>query len=153
MLFPISKTPRWVIFLIDIFLSTSSLLIAYFIRFDFQTKKVTLEFWDRSKYSILIFIIIKCLLFFIYKIYQGHIRHTSILDVKRLLLTLGSSTIILFFINFIKARFIDERHLLPTSIIIMEFFISYSLIIGFRYVVKIFYLESINKYLKKKNRS
>ena len=145
MIFPLSKTPRWIIFLIDILLSIISLISSYFIRFDFQIKTVAFEFWEKSSVSIFIFILIKCIVFFLYKIYQGHIRHTSILDVKRLLLTIGTTTLILFLINIIKARFIDERHLLPTSIIIMEFFISYSLIIGFRFVVKIFYLESINK--------
>ncbi len=145
MLFPLSKTPNWIIFLIDILLSIISLISAYFIRFEFQIKTAEFEFWHKSFISILIFILIKCIVFFAFKIYQGHIRHTSILDIKRLLITIGSSTLLLIILNFIKARFIDERHLLPTSIIIMEFFISYSLIIGFRFAVKIFYIESVNK--------
>ncbi len=151
MLFPLSKTPRWIIFLNDILLSIASLIIAYFIRFDFKLKIVFFEFWEKSNNTIYIFIIVKCLVFFLFKIYQGHIRHTSILDIKRLLLTIGSSTILLFILNILKAKFIDEQHLLPTSIIIMEFFISYSLIIGFRFAVKIFYIESIHK-LNKKNK-
>jgi FlaA1/EpsC-like NDP-sugar epimerase len=145
MLFPLSKTPNWIIFLIDILLSIISLISAYFIRFEFQIKTIEFELLHKSFISVLIFIIIKCIVFFVFKIYQGHIRHTSILDIKRLLITIGTSTLMLIILNFIKARFIDERHLLPTSIIIMEFFISYSLIIGFRFAVKIFYIESINK--------
>ncbi len=145
MIFPISKTPRWIIFSIDILLSVLSLLFAYFIRFEFNVKKIEFEFWDKSKLYIGIFILVKCIVFYVFKIYQGHIRHTSITDVKRLLLTIGTSSILFFIINVLKANWIDDQHLFPTSILIMEFFISYSLIIGFRFLVKIFYLESIHK--------
>jgi FlaA1/EpsC-like NDP-sugar epimerase len=145
MLFPITKTPRWIIFAIDITLSVISLLFAYFIRFDFNIEKVEYEFWGKTSISIGVFILIKCLVFFTFKIHQGHIRHTSINDIKRLLITIGTSSLVLFGINMIRANFIDQQHLLPNSILIMEFFISYSLIIGFRFVVKIFYIESIHK--------
>ena len=145
MLFPITKTPRWIIFAIDITLSVISLLFAYFIRFDFNIEKVEYEFWGKNSISIGVFILIKCLVFFTFKIHQGHIRHTSINDIKRLLITIGTSSLVLFGINMIRANFIDQQHLLPNSILIMEFFISYSLIIGFRFVVKIFYIESIHK--------
>jgi len=145
MLFPVSKTPNWVIFLIDILISIFSLFLAYFIRFEFQIKTVKVELLGKFSFSILIFLLVKLFVFYIYKIYQGHIRHTSILDVKRILFAIGSSTFIFFALNYLRARYIDSIHLLPTSIIIMEFFISYSLIIGFRFSVKIFYIESFNK--------
>ena len=145
MLFPISKTPNWVIFLIDILISIFSLFLAYFIRFEFQIKIIQVVLLNIFTYSIFIFLIVKLFVFYVFKIYQGHIRHTSILDVKRILFSIGTSTFIFFLLNFIRARYIDSIHLLPTSIIIMEFFISYSLIIGFRFGVKIFYIESFNK--------
>lgn len=145
MLFPTSKTPNWVIFLIDIILSTISLILAYCIRFEFHIKAIEMQFFNNSLISVLIFINIKFIVFIVFKIYQGHIRHTSILDVKRLLFTIGASTCILFLLNLIRLIFIDERYFLPISIIIMEFFISCSLIIGFRFAVKIFYLDSIHK--------
>ncbi len=145
MLFPLSKTPNWIIFLIDIILSIIALILAYFIRFEFQLKIIEIEFWHTSYLYLASFILTKCIVFFAFKIHQGHIRHTSILDVKRLLLTIGASTSILFLMNLIRISFIDDRYYLPTSIIIMEFFISYSLIIGFRFAVKIFYIESTHK--------
>ncbi len=145
MLFPLSKTPNWIIFLIDIILSIIALILAYFIRFEFQLKTIEIEFWHTSYLYLASFILTKCIVFFAFKIHQGHIRHTSILDVKRLLLTIGASTSILFLMNLFRISFIDDRYYLPTSIIIMEFFISYSLIIGFRFAVKIFYIESIHK--------
>ena len=145
MLFPISKTPNWVIFLVDILISIFSLFLAYFIRFEFQIKTIEYELLIKSSYSILIFLLVKFFVFYVFKIFQGHIRHTSILDVKRILFTVGTSTFIFFLLNFIRASYLDSLHLLPTSIIIMEFFISYSLLIGFRFSVKIFYIESFNK--------
>ena len=145
MLFPLSKTPNWIIFLIDIILSIIALILAYFIRFEFQLKTIEIEFWHTSYLYLASFILTKCIVFFAFKIHQGHIRHTSILDVKRLLLTIGASTSILFLMNLIRISFMDDRYYLPTSIIIMEFFISYSLIIGFRFAVKIFYIESTHK--------
>jgi FlaA1/EpsC-like NDP-sugar epimerase len=145
MLFPISKTPNWVIFLVDILISIFSLFLAYFIRFEFQIKTIEFELLNKSSFSILIFLLVKFFVFYLFKIFQGHIRHTSILDVKRILFTIGTSTLIFFLLNFFRASYIDSLHLLPTSIIIMEFFISYSLLIGFRFSVKIFYIESFNK--------
>jgi FlaA1/EpsC-like NDP-sugar epimerase len=143
--FPITKTPRWIIFFIDITLSTIALLSAYFIRFDFNILIVKYEFWTKASFNILVFILLKCIIFYLFKIHQGHIRHTSILDVKRLLITIGTSSLSLLLINIVKANFMDGRHLLPTSILIMEFFMSYAFIIGFRFLIKIFYLESIHK--------
>ena len=145
MLFPISKTPNWIIFLIDILLSLFSLFLAYYIRFEFQINIVKVELFNKFKFSILIYLLVKFLVFFLFEIYQGHIRHTSILDVKRILFSVCTSTCIFFISNFIRAGYIDSVHVLPTSIIIMEFFISYSLLIGFRFAVKIFYVESSNK--------
>lgn len=145
MLFPISKTPNWLIFLIDLILSFISLILAYFIRFEFQLKSIENDFLNRSVFSLIVFVAIKFLVFLIFKIYQGHIRHTSILDVKRILLTIVTSTTLFFFINLTRSKFIDNVHLFPTSILIMEFFISCSLIIGYRFAVKIFYIQEINK--------
>ena len=82
MLFPTSKTPNWVIFLIDIILSTISLILAYCIRFEFHIKAIEMHFFNNSLISVLIFINIKFLVFIVFKIYQGHIRHTSILMLK-----------------------------------------------------------------------
>ena len=145
MLLPISKTPNWVIFLIDIIISIFSLFLSYFIRFEFDIKTIQGLLFIKSLFSILIFLFVKLFVFYFFKIYQGHIRHTSILDVKRILFSIGTSTLIFFLINFVRETFIDSIYLFPISIIIMEFFISYSLIIGFRFAVKIFYIESFNK--------
>jgi FlaA1/EpsC-like NDP-sugar epimerase len=142
MIFPKAKTPRWIIFIIDISMSFLSLIASYFIRFENNLDIIKYEFIDKAKLSILIYLIIRVCIFFFFKIYQGLIRYTSLQDIKRLFLAIGTSSLILFILNFFTHFFYNAEHLFPTSILIMEFFISFSLLMGIRFMIKVFYIES-----------
>jgi FlaA1/EpsC-like NDP-sugar epimerase len=142
MIFPKAKTPRWIIFLIDITLSFSSLTLSYFIRFENNLEIIKYEFIEKAKISIVIYLIIRISIFFFFKIYQGLIRFTSLQDIKRLFLAIGTSSLILFAFNFFTNFLFNKEHLFPTSILIMEFFISFSSLMGIRYMIKVFYIET-----------
>lgn len=142
MIFPKAKTPRWIIFLIDITLSFLSLILSYFIRFENNLEIIRYEFIEKAKFSIIIYLIIRVSIFFFFKIYQGLIRFTSLQDIKRLFLAIGTSSMILFAGNFFSNFLLNKEYLFPSSILIMEFFISFSLLMGIRYMIKVFYIES-----------
>ncbi len=145
MLLPKSKTPRWIVFTIDLGLSLTALILAYFIRFEFNLATVRFELLDKAKLAIIIYLCIKAIIFYTLKIHQSLIRYTSLHDIKRLLLAIGYSSLILFVINIFNASYLNKEHLLPTSILIMEFFISFSFLMGIRFTTKVFYIESSQK--------
>ena len=144
MLLPKSNTPRWVIILIDLFLSFIALIFAYLIRFDLKAdKNLIQEEWQILSKSIIIFAGIKLIIFYLFKIHKGLVRHTSTEDLRRISLALATSSLIFALLGIIRYLIVDEYYLFPTSVLIMEFLISVFLLAGSRFAVKLIYLESM----------
>jgi FlaA1/EpsC-like NDP-sugar epimerase len=143
MLLPKSNTPRWIIILGDIVLSLLALFVAYLIRFDLEAKEELIQSeWDILSKSIGFYIGIKLVVFYLFKIHKGLIRHTSTEDFTRIVkATLVSST--LFGIaGLLKYHYIDGAYLFPTSVLIVELFFSTAFIVGSRFVIKLIHMES-----------
>lgn len=139
---PKIKTPRWVILVSDAIISSIALLISFFIRFDLNFSLLKQEFWDNSLKAYFTYILIKIIVLYIFKIHKGLIRFTSYLDVVRLFYASVSSTIVFFLVSILRYKWIDNQYLLPLSIIIIEFFISFSMLIIFRFGVKLIFIET-----------
>ena len=139
---PKIKTPRWVILISDAMISSIALLVSFFIRFDLNFSLLKQEFWDNSLKAYFAYIIIKILVLFIFKIHKGLIRFTSYLDVVRLFYATATSTTVFFLVSILRYKWIDNQYLLPLSIIIIEFFISFSMLIIFRFGVKLIFIET-----------
>ena len=72
-----TRTPGWFIILLDLFISFVALILAYFIRFDLNTDITIFKTeWNKISESILVFFILKFLVFFVFKIHKGLIRNT-----------------------------------------------------------------------------
>ena len=144
MLLPKNNTPRWIIILIDLFLSLSGLFFAYLIRFDLKADTALIkQEWAILSKSILVFLLVKFVVFHRFKIHKGLVRHTSTEDLRRIFFaSIISSTIFLIF-GFMRNTFIDGFYLFPMSVLMMEFLASFIFISGLRFGVKLFYLESI----------
>ena len=143
MLLPKSNTPRWIIIFGDIVLSLTALFVAYLIRFDLEAKEELIQSeWSILSKSIWLYIGIKLVVFYLFKIHKGLIRHTSIEDFTRIVkATLVSST--LFGIaGLVKYYYIDGVYLFPTSVLIVELFFSTAFIVGSRFVIKLIHMES-----------
>ena len=83
MFLPKNNTPRWIIIVIDLFLSLFGLIFAYLIRFDLKADFTLIkEEWAILSKSILIFLLIKFLVFYFLKIHKGLVRHTSTEDLR-----------------------------------------------------------------------
>src|SRR5690554_5971305 len=147
------NTPRWIVMLLDVFIAILSLTLAYFIRFDFYTDSATIaKEWDYLKEVLPFVLILKPIVFYFFKIHKGIVRHTSLEDVKRIFFALLTYSLIISAAGIIRYNFFDERYILPTSIIIVEFLASLLFMIGLRFSFKmLFYEVHKPKDVEKKN--
>lgn len=144
MLLPKNNSPRWIISLIDIFLSLFGLLFAYLIRFDLKADEELISTeWNILSKSIVFYIIIKLIVLYRFKVQKGLVRHTSIEDLRRIFFASSVSSFIFFILGVIRFYFFDGFYLFPTSVLLIEFLASFLLLTGLRFVVKLIYLESI----------
>lgn len=139
-----SNTPRWVIIIVDQLLCLGALIFAYLIRFDLKADKELIEQeWMILSRSIGIYFVIKIIVFYLFKIHKGLIRHTSFEDIRRIFLAVLTTSVIYFILGLVRAFFFDQFFLFPTTVLIMEMIFSFVFLIGARFTVKLLYLESI----------
>ncbi|WP_299206019.1 polysaccharide biosynthesis protein [Brumimicrobium sp.] len=136
--------PRWIIMVLDIFISILALALAYFVRFDFYTEsysEIILKEWDNIKNALPFVILLKFAVFYFFKIHKGLVRHTSLEDVRRIFFALLTFSTLLLLAGLVRVLVYDGRFILPTSVLIVEFLASLLFMIGFRFSVKILYFE------------
>lgn len=143
MLLPKSNTPRWIIVVGDIFISLASLLLSYIIRFDLEAKEELIrEEWNILSKSIGIYIAVKLIVFYLFKIHKNLIRHTSTKDFIRIVKATFVCTVIFAVLGLVRYYRFDGFYLFPTSVLITEFLVSTVFIVGSRFAIKLIYLES-----------
>ncbi len=141
------NTPRWLIFLIDMVIVFTSVIVAYLLRFNFKIPQIELD----PLPQILAYMAgIRAISFLITKSYAGIVRHTSTADALRLLLTLLAGSIIFGLTNIVTYLY-NHFFFIPFSIIIIDLLASTFGLITFRMVVKIVYLEFQNPVRSKVN--
>ena len=132
-----SYAPRWLILQIDLVFCCLSVVLAYLLRFNFNT--------DRPEFKtlpnvLLTFLFLRLVTFFVSKTYHGVIRYTSTQDAKRIFLALTGGTLVYSSFNFIWL-FNKGEEFAPFSIVIFEYFSTALLMTTFRLFVKIVYAE------------
>lgn len=132
------NTPRWLIFLIDLFIVSCSVILAYLLRFNFSIPVSELKPLPQVFATI---VIVRALSFLIARSYAGIIRYTSTSDALRVVLTIFSGSIVFGLINIVTYFVINKFFLIPFSIIIIDFLITCMAMVTFRMVVKIAFLE------------
>jgi FlaA1/EpsC-like NDP-sugar epimerase len=141
---PQNNTPRWIIILLDLFLSALALGFAYLIRFDLKADaEMIRQEWFILSRSLLVYFVVKAVMFYVFSIHKGLIRHTSTEDLKRVFLALITSSIIYFVLGMLRKSFVDGYFLFPMSVLLIEFLASFVLMVGVRFTVKLIYLESL----------
>ena len=147
-----ARTPRWIIIVIDLLIAAVSLMLSYLIRFDLNTEfSIIKTEWEVLSKSILVYFLIKFLVFYALKIHKGLVRYTSTQDLRRILLASIIASLIFLILSLIRKKFLDDYYLFPMSILIMEFIFSLSFIVGSRFVIKLLYFESIKSKQTKEN--
>ena len=143
LLLPLGSTPRWVVMLIDLFLFLVALAMAYLMRFEVYRNFKIIEYeWSYLSKALPFLLLIKFLVFYLFKIHKGVIRFTSFEDVRRIFFAILTTSVLFAIGGVIRFYFFDGRYLIPTSVLFMEFFSSLLLTIGVRLLVKVYYTES-----------
>lgn len=138
-----TNTPRWVIILLDLLMSLAALFFAYLIRFDLKTDLEVIQTeWDILSKSLWLFVLVKFVVFYSFKIHKGVVRHTSTEDLKRIMFATFLSSLAFAILGYIRYVFFDEYFLFPNSVLLVEFLASSVLIVGSRFLVKLIYHET-----------
>ena len=113
--------PRWAVVLVDLVLCLIALGVAYALRFNFSIPQLELDLlWP----VLPVFLLVRLVSFLIAGIQRVMVRHTNTQDARRIFLTVlgGSLTFLLF--GAIRYFLVDEKYLLPISIIAIDFMAS-----------------------------
>ena len=132
--------PRWIIFCIDVLIVFIANAFSYLIIINLEV-----EFYDtlsfKARFSIVV--IVHVIFFLLFKTYSGIIRHSSFIDVIKLLLSTSCTLITLEIINY-GTYFIIGQKIYLTASLFINFVITFVLLFLFRIFVKKFF-EMFNK--------
>jgi FlaA1/EpsC-like NDP-sugar epimerase len=131
------KNNLYKIILIDIFLLICALLLAHLIRFEFN---IPSRSWKALRWAIIYILLIKMACFYLFDLYRGMFRYTSISDLINIIKASSfSSLLIISFLLFSPRRFIGFSR----SVFIIDWCLTILFISGFRLGIR-FYFESVS---------
>ncbi len=142
------NTPRWIVFSIDLGISLFALSFAYLLRFNFAIPENEFQTFPIA-FSVVL--LVRLVFFILFKTYRGIIRHTSINDFQRIFIANTAGTFSLGLINLIHYYLLDSRFILPYSVLIIEFLLSFFLMGSLRVAVKLIYQEVLRSSKEKVN--
>ncbi len=121
--------PRWLVFLLDLFLVCFCLMLSRMIKLNFD--------WDQMgvglKFMLGIVFILNAILFYVFKSYAGIVRYTNLEDTSRLVMVNAISA---FFYLVINIFLLGSRNYFTLQIVSINFFITSFVIISYRLVVR-----------------
>lgn len=124
--------PRWIILFIDVVILLVSIVMSYGILFTLGVSPYnTLNLF--SKYLLIIGV--NVFFMFLFKTYSGIIRHSTFIDLFKLLAASFCSAVVLELINFIASIAADVK-VVRTPVLIVYFAVSFTMLFVFRLVVK-----------------
>jgi len=95
---------------------------------------------------------VRIFFFLLFKIPKIVVRYTNSKDIIKIFMATISGTVVLFLLSYLLWGLdINPKRFIPISIIGMEFFITTTLIIVYRFLFKIYFLEKMNPKRLKKN--
>ncbi|MGE0078957.1 MAG: polysaccharide biosynthesis protein [Bacteroidales bacterium] len=144
---PIKHTPRWIVFTIDLIICLVSIVLSFLIRFEFR---IGVEQMQSLKMIAPLILFIRAISFVAFRSYAGLIRYTSAKDAERIFMVVSTSTVILFFINFINYSG-TQQFLIPNSILLIDYFITTIILVGSRLFYKAVYYTIKNTDIDKDN--
>jgi len=138
MLITWQNTPRWLIYLIDISIAISAVILAYLLRFDFSFQ----DKWANTLPEVLAYMtLVRAVSFLLTRSYAGILRYTSTGDALRVFLTVLTGSIFFVLTNLFTYFLNGRVFFIPFSIIIIDFLATSFGMITFRLMVKLTYME------------
>ena len=139
--------PRWIIILIDLTIIGFSVILAYFLRFNFNAIDVLNS---TIRPGLLIFLGVSVVLIFVTQSYAGIIRYTSLQDGWRITYTVLLISLIVLIIN-VFFNYQQNLSIIPYSIIIITFLNSIIFLFFYRLMVKAIFSYYFQKKQPKAN--
>lgn len=138
----LSIIPRWVIFLLDMFVSSFCFLFAYLIKNEFDFRIFNQPQLAQNLFILLAF---NVALFSLFKVYAGIIRFTGLQDTLRIFFVVFFANAGYFLLNFFLIEWYSIR-LIPASILVINMLLSFVALSSYRVVIKYFfsYITTIN---------
>ncbi len=124
--------PRWIIIIIDLLILFFSSLLAFLLRFNFDYNR--LGSYDVNK-GIIIFVFFCFLSSLITRSYAGIVRYTGIQDAGRILGTISLGSVMTYLASYIYFV-INDKYLIPTSVIVIAFLSAVLFLFAYRLSVK-----------------
>src|SRR6056297_1706164 len=146
--FPKSYTPRWIVFLIDLFICAISISLAFLLRFNFDIPQ---PYYDGLYFIIPFVLFIRSVTFLIFRTYAGIIRYSGAKDTERIFIVAITGSLIFIIINILNYYLVNKTFIIPFSIIAIDFLATIFLMASFRLSTKIIYQELYNPSKEKTN--
>jgi FlaA1/EpsC-like NDP-sugar epimerase len=141
--------PRWLVLLIDISAVYFSFLIAYLLRYNFEFYSFEIPLAFQQDYIVLVVYASFMLLF---KSYSGMIRHSTIKDIYKIVVTNFTALVCLIFITLLSRKYgLNDLFNIPISILVISTGAVTILLALFRVFIKMFYEFATSSSLYRKN--
>ncbi|AFK03212.1 polysaccharide biosynthesis protein CapD [Emticicia oligotrophica DSM 17448] len=139
---------KQLILFIDCVICLVAFSIAVFLRFNLEFVYISPVIY---KYHLFLVVIVRILSFYLFKSYQGIIRHSSSEDATLLFKAISLGTGILTGLSLISRN--DDKLIyfeIPVSILAIDYFICLFMLISSRFVVKITYENLLHGFVREK---
>ena len=107
------------------------------LRFNFDIPKNETESFINAYVTILS---VRIVISYLFKTYSGVIRHTNIQDLQKLYLAVTAGTAIIVILN-VGSYLLIGKYILPLSVVIIEYVLTFFLIASVRTVIKMIFQE------------
>ncbi|GAB3224380.1 polysaccharide biosynthesis protein [Algoriphagus aestuariicola] len=125
--------PRWIIATLDSLILFQCALFGYLVRFNFELELI--EQYDAFAGSFT-FMVGGLLVMQNTRSYEGIVRHTGFRDGSNIFKTVLANFILLLFLNFFNGNLLNDRFLLPTSVLVIASLSAMFMLIFYRLLVK-----------------
>ena len=127
-----SYLPRWIVVLLDTLLSVLALFLVYFILLGTPIKFLNVISLPLQG---VVFLAVTLFYFFVFKTYSGIIRHSTFIDILKLIISTFLTALTLLLINVIYSAIFESKVFLTTSIL-LYMLMSFTFLLLFRIAVK-----------------
>ncbi|MDA3891455.1 MAG: nucleoside-diphosphate sugar epimerase/dehydratase [Salinivirgaceae bacterium] len=142
MIFSKKYTPRWIVFVIDVFICAASISLAYLIRFDFDLDKMQATNVASLSQNAMLVLGVRIFSFLIARTYAGIVRYTGIKDAQRILFTTLSGSVLILAISILSHKFgFTNANIVPITVVLIDFFITVFFMTSLRWLVKAIFVE------------
>lgn len=125
--------PRWIIAFIDASILFQCALFGYLVRFNFELALIEQNDAIAGSFT---FMVGGLLVMQNTRSYEGIVRHTGFRDGSNIFKTIVINFVLFLLLNFFHGNFLNDRFLLPTSVLIIASLSALFMLIFYRLLVK-----------------